>query len=100
MMYKISLAQAFEKVDERWVEAFGGKELRLSGQEGLDKFRKCLAGAPRLVMNSPSRLLIGCTSRYRQMDVRNPEHGVDGPSDIRIAPIFRKFEPPAHLSLD
>jgi hypothetical protein len=61
MMHKTPLKQAFEKVDERWMEAFGGKELRLSGQEGLEKFRKCLAGAPRLVMSSPSRMLIGCT---------------------------------------
>lgn len=61
-MYNTRLTQAFEKVDERWVEAFGGKELRLSGQEGVDKFKKCLAGAPRLFMGSCSKMLIGCPS--------------------------------------
>lgn len=43
-MYKTPLAKAFEKVDERWVEAFGGKELRLSGPEGVERFKKSLAG--------------------------------------------------------
>lgn len=43
-MYNIPLAQAFDKVDQRWVEAFGGKELRLSGEEGVDTFKRSLAG--------------------------------------------------------
>lgn len=44
MMYDVPLLQAFDKIDQRWVEAFGGKELRLSGDEGVDKFKRSLAG--------------------------------------------------------
>lgn len=43
-MYQTPLAEAFDKVDQRWVEAFGGKELRLSGEEGVENFKRCLAG--------------------------------------------------------
>ena len=43
-MGKTPLADAFARIGERWVEAFGGKELRLDGQEGLVKFKKSLAG--------------------------------------------------------
>lgn len=43
-MYDIPLREAFDKVDQRWVEAFGGRELRLSGGEGVDKFKRSLAG--------------------------------------------------------
>lgn len=44
MVFDTPLAEAFEKVDERWLEAFGGKELRLTGQGGVVQFRKTLAG--------------------------------------------------------
>lgn len=43
-MYDVPLREAFDKVDQRWVEAFGGRELRLSGEEGVDKFKRSLAG--------------------------------------------------------
>ncbi|KAJ9097062.1 hypothetical protein QFC20_006258 [Naganishia adeliensis] len=50
MMYDIPLREAFDKVDQRWVEAFGGRELRLSGEEGVDKFKRSLADTVRWLL--------------------------------------------------
>lgn len=76
MMHKTPLKKAFGRVDDRWVEAFGGKELRLNGQDGVDQFKKCLAGKTRLNRNPP----LWCSPsglRYRQVDARGPKHGID-----------------------
>ena len=82
-MCKTPLADAFAKVDVRWVEAFGGKELRLSGLEGSKKFRRALAGESVIV-----NALFGTyhvRTRYRQMDVGSAEYGVDAQGDTRVA---------------
>lgn len=55
MLYDTSLPDAFAKVDERWLEAFGGKELRLTGEAGVVQFKKTLAGTlPLVYLTSPS----------------------------------------------
>ena len=82
-MCKTPLVDAFARVDERWVEAFGGKELRLKGQEGLKKFKKALAGESVIVVALFSTYRL--RSRYRQMDIGSTEYRVDGQGDTRVA---------------
>jgi hypothetical protein len=71
------------RINERWLEAFGGNELRLTGQVGLLRFKMKLAGT-FVTLDLACVRLVGWITlilqervdhRNRQMDTAVPVYG-------------------------